>query len=643
MSAFHSTLRTRCQRIFRRHTCESISSPDGVNQDGNEMQSRETAVAKRVIAIPSAPVISLPDLRPSCTTLTSTIVQSDVAVPESSCADPSTFVNAHSDVTNIEDRSAVTDSVFSGYREEIFEEAVPSRMGHHDREYNIPNEPSTFTIPPMFTDFEGTKGSSEAQLPSGWKECTHSDGKVYFWHDGYRTITEEWIYNDEFRNMVTKWASILNTGFSRLPNSVKDWHLVIRILEYSEPAWDDDDCYRCQYYFVNHDNESLFWLSEFNIDEHLTAIRGPVRLSQILHFLRQEYWHHMYLFADTHPLSDEQWKVANREVVLAYADVTMSKTSTVAYSAVELEAMMKILNQAEKTDAPEAAATIMRSLLGTQFLNYHGQRSARTNRGESVFGDDPAQAKCTLLFKLLTPFLFYAPIVHLEALNKYWVDGLAIKDQWIILIERCTEEWKNHTVFATILLNANVAFLAIPSVDESMQRYRGSVTQVLSSLSVISSLSSILVGLLMGRYHRTKIHFTIEDINVYLMKHYSDDSKRGFEWLAIIYSIPYALLMWSMVMFLGAFFSMCWESPTRSVRISVVIGFALAFSISTLCIFRFWEGDQWTTWAFGRLRRCWEHRQVEGDELSVLGRIHLRLASIWRNKWKRGSDPGLPV
>ncbi|KAK0212632.1 hypothetical protein DFS33DRAFT_49498 [Desarmillaria ectypa] len=458
-----------------------------------------------------------------------------------------------------------------------------------------------------------------------------------------RTITEEWIYANDLGNMVTKWASILITVLSRFPSSVKDWHLVIRILEYSVPAWEDDDRYRCQYYFVNHDIESLFWLSEFNIDKHLIAIRGPVTLSQICHFLQQEYWHHMYLFADTHPLSGEQWKAANRMTVLAYADVTMSKTSTVAHSAVELDAMMKSLSQAEKTDAQEVAAGVLRSLLGTQFLNYHGQRSARTNRGESVFGDDPAQVKCTPLFKLFTPFLFYAPVVHLEALNKYWVDGLAMKDQWITLIERCTGEWKSHTIFATILLNANVAFLAIPSVDESMQRYRGSVTQVLSYLSVISSLGSILVGLLMGRYHRTKTHITVEDINVYLKSHYSDDSKRGFEWLAIIYSIPYALLMWAMVLFLGAFFSMCWESSTRPVRISVVIGFALAFAISVLCIYRFWEGDQWTTWAFGRLRRCWEHEQLEEAELSVSGRIRLRLTGIWRNKWRRGSDPGLPL
>ncbi|KAK0454732.1 hypothetical protein EV421DRAFT_2029727 [Armillaria borealis] len=506
MTSLPSTLRTCCQRIpFRRHPRGSVFSLDGANQAGNEMQTRETVVAGAVIAA----------------------IHSDVAIPESSCADPTTFREILSDEPSIDTQSTVNDSIFAGYREKIFEEEIPSRMGHHDREYHIPNEASTFSIPPLLIDFEGFS-----------LETVQSDALAQ------RTITEEWIYDDRFENMVTTWASILNTVLSRSPSSlqVKDRHLVIKILEYSAPAWTDDDCYRCQYYFVNHDNESLFWLSEFIIDEHLTAIRGPVTYSQIRHFLRQEYWYHMYLFSDTHPLSGEQWKTANHLAVLAHAHVTTSTTSS--HSASELQAMIWDLSMAEKMNASEVAADVMRKLLFDQFLNYHGQRSARTNRGDSVFGYDPDQAKCTLIFKLLTPFLFYAPVVHLNALNKYWVDGIARNDQWKTLMGRCTSEWSSHTVNATILLNANVAFLAIPSVDESLQASHGSVTQVLCALSIIGSLSSILIGLLLGRYHQGKKNITCNDIVNYVKTHYSD-SMGGFERLAIIYSVPYALLMWA--------------------------------------------------------------------------------------------------
>ncbi len=169
MISFPSTLRTRCQRIpFRRHPRGSVLSPDGANQAGNEMQTRETAVAGAVIALPSAPVASQSNFLPS------TAIQSDVAIPESSRADPTTSRTAFSDEPSIDTQSTVNGSIFAGYREEIFEEEIPSRMGHHDREYNMfvyipsfrslcsftantfsPNEASTFSIPPLLIDFEG--------------------------------------------------------------------------------------------------------------------------------------------------------------------------------------------------------------------------------------------------------------------------------------------------------------------------------------------------------------------------------------------------------------------------------------------------------------------------------------------------------
>jgi chaperone required for assembly of F1-ATPase len=52
-----------------------------------------------------------------------------------------------------------------------------------------------------------------------------------------------------------------------------------------------------------------------------------------------------------------------------------------------------------------------------------------------------------------------------------------------------------------VLLNANVAFLAIPSVDESPE---ASPAQIASLLSIVSSVGSIILGLLLVRQHRTK-------------------------------------------------------------------------------------------------------------------------------------------
>lgn len=56
-------------------------------------------------------------------------------------------------------------------------------------------------------------------------------------------------------------------------------------------------------------------------------------------------------------------------------------------------------------------------------------------------------------------------------------------------------------VEATVLLAANVGFLAIPSVDNGPHI---SPAQIASLLSLIPSLGSIFTGLLLVRHHRTK-------------------------------------------------------------------------------------------------------------------------------------------
>ena len=62
---------------------------------------------------------------------------------------------------------------------------------------------------------------------------------------------------------------------------------------------------------------------------------------------------------------------------------------------------------------------------------------------------------------------------------------------------------------ATVLLNANVAFLAIPSVDNGDGRVTAAM--ICSYLSIVTSTGSILLGLLLVRQHRVKSKDTAEE------------------------------------------------------------------------------------------------------------------------------------
>jgi hypothetical protein len=56
----------------------------------------------------------------------------------------------------------------------------------------------------------------------------------------------------------------------------------------------------------------------------------------------------------------------------------------------------------------------------------------------------------------------------------------------------------------TVILNANVAFLAIQSVDNASSKPGRSPAQLASYLSLVTSAGAVILGLLLVRQNRTK-------------------------------------------------------------------------------------------------------------------------------------------
>lgn len=110
------------------------------------------------------------------------------------------------------------------------------------------------------------------------------------------------------------------------------------------------------------------------------------------------------------------------------------------------------------------------------------------------------------------------------------------------------------------MLAANVAFLAIPGVIVASQPQ--SPAQVISSISLMFSIGSIITGLLLIRRNRTMMTKDPRNAvrNNPLMSYSSELIRfqwyylQGMQWravglepLAIVFSLTYALLMWSYV------------------------------------------------------------------------------------------------
>jgi hypothetical protein len=108
-------------------------------------------------------------------------------------------------------------------------------------------------------------------------------------------------------------------------------------------------------------------------------------------------------------------------------------------------------------------------------------------------------------------------------------------------------------------MNASIAFLAIPTVDNGQNTFTRSTGQIAGYISVISSLGSVIVGLILLHRNRMRkddidamvaCHFTLDpSIMTQITEQVSFLASQfhayfGFETLALLYSLPFALLMW---------------------------------------------------------------------------------------------------
>ena len=146
---------------------------------------------------------------------------------------------------------------------------------------------------------------------------------------------------------------------------------------------------------------------------------------------------------------------------------------------------------------------------------------ARLNRNQSIH----PERQRTLLMTIISPFLLYGAEVHLRKLREITIDSLVNENLWQDMLSQLIDEWKEFTLYvrsykshlpclwhilyfiiqATVLLNANVAFLAIQSVDSSGSMGHRSNAQRASYFSIVNSIGAIVLGLLLVRGHNTSL------------------------------------------------------------------------------------------------------------------------------------------
>ena len=121
---------------------------------------------------------------------------------------------------------------------------------------------------------------------------------------------------------------------------------------------------------------------------------------------------------------------------------------------------------------------------------------------------------------ICAPLLFFSPITSIQHLHATFVDGITSKETWNAFVNQLNSHLQDTNLLvcrchfylslpatsqrflqATVLLNANVGFLAIQSVDNGGGN---SLRQIASYMSLVASFASIMLGLVFVGYNRTE-------------------------------------------------------------------------------------------------------------------------------------------
>ncbi|KAF9568678.1 hypothetical protein CPC08DRAFT_813323 [Agrocybe pediades] len=429
--------------------------------------------------------------------------------------------------------------------------------------------------------------------PANWTRCVHPEGARYFMKKG-RIIQKVWTESDIFRqNILTQLEAhltIIEDFISEVCLVVRPkWNLVINY-------YDDENSPYTGYYFVDQEMHKVFFLDDYESGALDAWGQAPGAESEchIGHEIEAQYWYFILLYP--HALNVEKRHVQKlRGIILHFiGDSTTSSTSIAPYSLDELYRVLSLIDHmSENVDTnDEGTASILGRLMFVinreRFLNFHGEAHSRLERTFSVYGTAIYAQKW--LVKCISPLLFYAPDFHLRTLQNMGVDGVTHKSVFQDLMQKMNDEWEQFILFGTVMLNANVAFLAIQSVDnnDSDDPHR-LPAQVLSYLSVVASVGSILLGLLLVREFKTKDRESVDEIQAYFASRHRHALGLGSEVLAILFSLPYALLMWGMLAFLAAFASLCFKTSGLSTRIIVGSAFLMVACLMALCIRTNWD------------------------------------------------------
>jgi hypothetical protein len=217
-------------------------------------------------------------------------------------------------------------------------------------------------------------------------------------------------------------------------------------------------------------------------------------------------------------------------------------------------------------------ARFMGNFCSDKFANFCGQPGARLDADQSLYDDSIPRPK-TILFRVMNVILFGSPDAQSKALRKIWVDYTIVQRRWKNFINRLNNEWNGYTIFSTVMLAVDISFLAVPPVQNQTPAI------LVLYMSTLCALGSLVVSLVLAGQVNDSRRDSAKGVASFMLE--MSHSILGLESLALMLSLPYALLIWGMVFFAAALSIVIYRT-SDVVTISIVSPIWIAiFILST--------------------------------------------------------------
>ncbi|KDQ18319.1 hypothetical protein BOTBODRAFT_171184 [Botryobasidium botryosum FD-172 SS1] len=270
----------------------------------------------------------------------------------------------------------------------------------------------------------------DKNLPPGWEEYIHPEGKRYFVNESMRLATHAIIMGRP------DTIAYLDQGYKQL-------HALCRMKKVELPPDHEliielpSDRKACHYYFVHHKEET-------------------VSTVQSEYWLHREYWKHIEYFPmhNYHVLDNNPDVRVTDTLRCGMVDHMTSTSSTFPLNATECATQIDALRSSKLASDPVSKLErpscldprIWWNIVHARIKNYHGHDCARVDRFQVVRRGPEENIFLRILRWFSFIVLFNAPNAHHRRLQLLYLERIVYREHWRKLVGHLIQEWTDTSL-----------------------------------------------------------------------------------------------------------------------------------------------------------------------------------------------------